>query len=83
VSTLTDAALTLVQPLRTRLLELEREMVESRTELASAQRTIAQLSARVCELQALLERWREAVNDPEATLRKVRTVVSRSYRPPP
>ncbi|SCL15664.1 hypothetical protein GA0074694_1312 [Micromonospora inyonensis] len=72
-----------MQPLRARLLELEREMVESRTELVSAQRTIAQLSARVYELQALVERWREAVNDPEATLRKVRVIVSRSYRPPP
>ncbi|MFI7609458.1 hypothetical protein ACIBTV_30695 [Micromonospora sp. NPDC049366] len=76
--TLTDAALTLVQPLRTRVSELEHEALVAREELATMRVQVQQLQAAVRTLRRTLDRWRTAVMSPDATLRRVRATVSES-----
>ncbi|MGK5737901.1 hypothetical protein [Micromonospora sp. URMC 103] len=79
--TLTDAALTLVQPLRTRVCELEREALASREEIATMRQEVHQLQAAVRTLRRTLERWRAAVMAPDATLRRVRATVAETIEP--
>ena len=73
--TLTDAALTLVQPLRTRVAELEEAALLARAQLDSAREQERQLRATVWDLRQTLDRWREAILAPDATLRRVRALV--------
>ncbi|KAB1131425.1 hypothetical protein F6X68_28080 [Micromonospora sp. AMSO12t] len=73
--TLTDAALTLVQPLRTRVAELEEAALLTRAQLDSAREQERQLRATVWDLRQTLDRWREAILAPDATLRRVRALV--------
>lgn len=73
--TLTDAALTLVQPLRTRVAELEEAALLSRAQLDSAREQERQLRATVWDLRRTLDRWREAILAPDATLRRIRALV--------
>ncbi|MFG1775593.1 hypothetical protein ACGFIR_19975 [Micromonospora sp. NPDC049051] len=73
--TLTDAALTLVQPLRTRVAELEEAALLARAQLDSAREQERQLKATVWDLRRTLDRWREAIMAPDATLRRVRALV--------
>ncbi|MER7440368.1 hypothetical protein [Micromonospora avicenniae] len=80
--TLTDAALTLVQPLRARVCELEREALASREELATMRSRVLQLEAAVRSLRRTLEKWRAAVMAPDATLRRIRAIVAESAEPP-
>ncbi|MFG1652408.1 hypothetical protein ACGFIE_21015 [Micromonospora sp. NPDC049275] len=78
--TLTEAALTLVQPLQMRITELESQAVTSRSELGLLREQVNQLQFVVRVLTRTLDRWRTAVHAPDATLRKIRAVVAESER---
>ncbi|WP_433131654.1 hypothetical protein ACQPWW_10840 [Micromonospora sp. CA-240977] len=78
--TLTEAALTLVQPLQLRITELESEAVSARAELALLREQVNQLQFVVRVLTRTLDRWRAAVHAPDATLRRIRSVVAESER---
>ncbi|WP_422739313.1 hypothetical protein ACN263_08785 [Micromonospora sp. WMMD729] len=80
--TLTEAALTLVQPLQTRITELEGEALHARTELGTLREQVNQLQFVVRVLTRTLDRWRAAIRAPDATLRRVRAVVAESDRLP-
>ncbi|MGC4856166.1 hypothetical protein ACLQ24_22960 [Micromonospora sp. DT4] len=80
--TLTEAALTLVQPLQTRITELEGEALHARSELGTLREQVNQLQFVVRVLTRTLDRWRAAIRAPDATLRKVRSVVAESERLP-
>lgn len=73
---LTDTALTLVQPLKLRVAELEAETVVARQEVEKAAREVSDLRAAVWETTALIRRWRSAILAPNATLGQLRTLVS-------
>ena len=78
--TLTEAALTLVQPLQMRITELEGEALNARSELGLLREQVNQLQFVVRVLSRTLDRWRTAVHAPDATLRKIRSVVAESER---
>lgn len=78
--TLTEAALTLVQPLQMRITELENEALNARSELGLLREQVNQLQFLVRVLSRTLDRWRTAVHAPDATLRKIRSVVAESER---
>ncbi|MFF0152319.1 hypothetical protein [Micromonospora sp. NPDC005203] len=78
--TLTETALTLVQPLQMRITELESDAVSARSELALLREQVNQLQFVVRVLTRTLDRWRAAVHAPDATLRKIRSVVAESER---
>ncbi|GAA2715186.1 hypothetical protein ACFY2R_27775 [Micromonospora olivasterospora] len=73
---LTEVALTLVQPLRSRVSELEAEALEVRERMAASQREIQQLRATVWELTRTLERWRGVILAPHATVHRIRLAVA-------
>lgn len=77
---LTDAALALVQPLRTRVTELETEALAIREQMASSQRELQELRTTVWELSRTLERWREAIMAPRATVRRIQALVAEEER---
>lgn len=79
---LTDAALALVQPLRTRVTELEAEALAVRQQLAASQRELQELRATVWDLTRTLERWREAIKAPGATMRRIQALVAEEERRP-
>ncbi|MCW3816372.1 hypothetical protein ONA91_18160 [Micromonospora sp. DR5-3] len=79
---LTDAALALVQPLRTRVAELENEALAVREELAASQRELQELRATVWDLSRTLDRWREAILAPGATMRRIQALVAEEERRP-
>ncbi|MBM7493559.1 hypothetical protein JOD64_004781 [Micromonospora luteifusca] len=78
--TLTDVALTLVQPLQTRVTELEGEALSARSELGTLREHVNQLQFVVRVLTRTLDRWRAAIRAPDATLRKVRAMVAETDR---
>ncbi|MFD6565637.1 hypothetical protein [Micromonospora profundi] len=80
--TLTEAALTLVQPLQSRITELEGQAISARSELGLLREQVNQLQFVVRALTRTLDRWRTAIRAPDATLRKVRAVVAESDRQP-
>ncbi|MDP9799337.1 putative coiled-coil protein SlyX [Catenuloplanes nepalensis] len=73
---ITDTALTLVQPLRERVTELE-----ERTR--SATRQVDELSASVATLAGTLRSWRLAVLSPHVTRDELRAMVSQPIEVPP
>ncbi|MEO3779236.1 hypothetical protein ABGB16_20795 [Micromonospora sp. B11E3] len=79
---LTEVALTLVQPLRSRVAELEAEALEVREQMAASQREIQRLRATVWELTRTLERWRAAIMAPHATVQRIRLAVADEDRHP-
>ncbi|MFG1955430.1 hypothetical protein [Micromonospora sp. NPDC048830] len=80
---LTDAALTLVQPLRNRVTELEAEALAVREQLTVSRRELHELRATVWDLTRTLDRWREAIMAPGATIGRVRTLVADDVHRPP
>ncbi|MEU2615097.1 hypothetical protein ABZ570_26480 [Micromonospora sp. NPDC007271] len=80
---LTDTALALVQPLRARVTELEAEALTVREQLTGSQRELRELRATVWELTRTLERWREAIMAPGATMRRIQALVAEEERRPP
>ncbi|NBE79992.1 hypothetical protein [Micromonospora rubida] len=79
---LTDAALALVQPLRARVAELEAEALTVREQLTASQRELQELRSTVWDLTRTLERWREVIMAPGATIRRVQSVVAEDRRAP-
>ncbi|WP_433350042.1 hypothetical protein [Micromonospora sp. CA-111912] len=79
---LTDAALALVQPLRARVAELEAEALTVRDQLTASQRELQELRSTVWDLTRTLERWREVIMAPGATIRRVQSVVAEDRRAP-
>ncbi|WP_405104042.1 hypothetical protein [Micromonospora sp. NBC_01412] len=79
---LTDAALALVQPLRARVAELEAEALTVREQLTASQRELQELRSTVWDLTRTLERWREVIMAPGATIRRVQSVVTEDRRAP-
>ncbi len=58
---LTDTALTLVEPLRERVAELEEEARRTRAEVAQARSEARALRDEVVDLAGVLRRWRTAI----------------------
>ncbi|MFF3868340.1 hypothetical protein [Micromonospora sp. NPDC001898] len=79
---LTDAALALVQPLRARVAELEAEALTVREQLTASHRELLELRSTVWDLTRTLERWREVIMAPGATIRRVQSVVAEDRRTP-
>ncbi len=77
---LTDAALALVQPLRTRVTELETEALAVREQLTSSQRELQELRTTVWDLTRTLERWRETIMAPGVTVRRIQALVAEEER---
>jgi len=77
---LTDAALALVQPLRTRVTELETEALAVREQLTASQRELQDLRTTVWDLTRTLDRWREAIMAPGATVRRIQALVAEEER---
>jgi len=75
---LTDTALTLVQPLKLRVAELEAETIGARQQVEKAAREVSDLRAAVREATAMIRRWRSAILAPDATIVQIRTLVSDS-----
>jgi hypothetical protein len=73
---LTDTALTLVQPLKLRVAELEAETVVARQQVEKAAREVSELRVAVREATAMIRRWRSAILAPNATIGQIRTLVS-------
>lgn len=87
---ITDTALTLVEPLKARVRELETEATGARKETASAHREataarqqvqaarldVADLRTAVAELTSMMRRWRSAIMAPDATVEHLRVLVS-------
>ncbi|MFY1595501.1 hypothetical protein [Micromonospora sp. WMMD737] len=89
---ITDTALTLVEPLRGRVNELEAEVAGARREIAGARQQaeaanaeLGDLRTAFRELTSLLWQWRNAVlatsgtPDPEAALARLRLMVSAEH----
>ncbi|PZG23900.1 hypothetical protein C1I95_02455 [Micromonospora craterilacus] len=79
---LTDAALALVQPLRSRVTELETEALSVREQLTASQRELRELRTTVWDLTRTLQRWREAIFAPGATVRRIQALVMEEDRGP-
>ncbi|MER7456764.1 hypothetical protein [Micromonospora sp. NPDC126480] len=77
---LTDTALTLVQPMRTRMAELEAEAQTAREQLRASDERTRRLQATIVELRAMLDRWYALIFAPDATLRSIRYAVREDRR---
>ena len=69
---LTDTALTLVEPLKHRVVELETETAAARQQAAVMSQEIGELSRSMREVTVMLSRWRAAILAPDATLEELR-----------
>ncbi|MBF9131904.1 hypothetical protein I0C86_23490 [Plantactinospora sp. S1510] len=74
---LTDTALTLIAPLKTRVIELEAETAEARRLALVASEQIGDLRGVVDEVKTLMRGWRAAILDPNATLTQLRDLMHR------
>lgn len=72
---LTDTALTLVDPLKTRVAELEAETQRARRQAATANREIRELRAAVQEMTDLIRRWQRAIFASDATIERLREYI--------
>ncbi|GIG92495.1 hypothetical protein [Plantactinospora endophytica] len=73
---LTDTALTLVQPLKVRVAELEAETIVARQQVEKASREVSELRTAVGEATMMIRRWRMAILAPNATIGQIRSLVS-------
>jgi hypothetical protein len=74
---LTDTALTLIAPLKTRVIELEAETAEARRLALATSEQIGELRGAVDEVKILMRGWRAAILDPNATLVQLRDLMHR------
>ncbi|WP_326561358.1 hypothetical protein [Micromonospora sp. NBC_01796] len=74
---LTDTALTLIAPLKTRVIELEAETAEARRLALATSEQIGELRGAVNEVRILMRGWRSAILDPNATLAQLRDLIKR------
>ncbi|MGW4465378.1 hypothetical protein [Micromonospora sp. NPDC004704] len=72
---LTDTALTLVDPLKTRVAELEAETQRARRQAAVASREIGELRDAVQQMTDLLRRWQRAIFATDATIERLREYI--------
>ncbi|MEV4760325.1 hypothetical protein AB0J86_35205 [Micromonospora sp. NPDC049559] len=72
---LTDTALTLVEPLKMRVRELESEASNSRQQAVAMHRELAELRDAVQEMTAMMRRWRAAILAPDATIERLRDLI--------
>ncbi|MGN9777094.1 hypothetical protein ACTMS0_15215 [Micromonospora sp. H33] len=77
---LTDTALTLVQPMRARVSELEAEAQSTREQLRASDERARRLQITVAELRATLDRWYALIFAPDATLRSIRYALREDRR---
>lgn len=77
---LTDTALTLVQPMRTRMAELEAEAQVAREQLRASDERARRLQTTIVDLRAMLDRWYALIFAPDATLRSIRYAVREDRR---
>lgn len=77
---LTDTALTLVQPMRARMTELEAEAQSTRELLRASDERARRLQLTVAELRAMLDRWYALIFAPDATIRAIRYAVREDRR---
>ncbi|WP_238453717.1 hypothetical protein [Micromonospora sp. ATA51] len=77
---LTDAALTLVQPMRLRVSELEAEAQAAREQLRISREQTQRATATLTELHATLDRWYALIFAAGATLQGVRSAVREDRR---
>ncbi|MFC6023224.1 hypothetical protein ACFP2T_44620 [Plantactinospora solaniradicis] len=68
--------MTLVQPLKLRIAELEAETIVARQQVEKAAREVSELRAVVREATTMIRRWRSAIPAPNATIGQIRTLVS-------
>lgn len=73
---LTDTALTLVEPLRTRVTELEAEQRQARVRMSEQDAEISELRAAVRDLTATMRKWRAAILSPTARVETLRQLVN-------
>lgn len=78
---LTGTALTLVDPLRARVSELQSEVAEARQKAAQATEEIGDLRAAVREMTLMMRRWRTAIFAPNATVQTIRELVAADQGP--
>lgn len=72
---LTDTALTLVSPLKTRVGELEAETRRARRQAAAHGREIRELRVAVQEMTEMMGRWRGAIFATDATIERLRAFI--------
>ncbi|MEH0827075.1 MULTISPECIES: hypothetical protein [unclassified Micromonospora] len=77
---LTDAALTLVEPMRVRVSELEAEAQAAREQLRASREQTQRATATLADLHAMLDRWYVLIFAPDATLRSIRSAVREDLR---
>lgn len=73
---ITDTALTLVEPLKTRVSELQSEVRDARHQAKAANAEVAELRVAVQEMTRMIRRWRAAIFAPDATIDRLRVMAS-------
>ncbi|WP_018720076.1 hypothetical protein [Salinispora fenicalii] len=77
---LTDTALTLVQPMRIRMAELEAEAQTIREQLRASNERSHRLQASITQLRTMLDRWYALIFAPEASLPAIRSTIREDRR---
>ncbi len=77
---ITDTALTLVQPMRIRMAELEAEAQTIREQLRAANERSRRLQASIAHLRTILDRWYALIFAPDASLQSIRYAVREDRR---
>ncbi|GAB3139031.1 hypothetical protein GCM10027290_07450 [Micromonospora sonneratiae] len=75
---LTDTALTLIDPLRARVADLEAETARARQQAIAANNEISELRVAVQEMTVIIRRWRAAILAPNVTVEELRQIVATS-----
>ncbi|MEU8158054.1 hypothetical protein AB0B94_30745 [Micromonospora sp. NPDC048986] len=78
---ITDTALTLVEPLKTRVSELQSEVRDARHQAKAANAEVAELRSAVREMTRILARWHAAIFAPDATIDRLRVMASTDPTP--
>ncbi|MGW0432868.1 hypothetical protein ACWDV4_10025 [Micromonospora sp. NPDC003197] len=73
---LTDTALTLIDPLRARVADLEAETARARQQVIAANNEISELRVAVYEMTMVIRRWRAAILTPDVTIEELRRIVA-------
>lgn len=77
---ITDTALTLVQPMRIRMAELEAETQTIREQLRASNERSRRLQASLNQLRATLDRWYTLIFTPDVSLQAIRYTIREDRR---
>ncbi len=77
---ITDTALTLMQPMRIRMAELEAEAQTIREQLRASNERSRRLQASLTQLRATLDRWYALIFTPDASLQAIRYTIREDRR---